>query len=193
MNSETIMNREDEENEVWRELDKFAFLGSILAIILLIATYFIVAGWESLPKTPKDFLLAVITNLIPGFLLVVFAYILFRKLQHLRARRDRRSLVEELMSPINSKLDEYSVSNKAELEAVQALLRDMKSSVEKLQLSQAAYMGLFDRVLEGLLHRPDMVGSAEKTGVGRSPRLPRPKNASRTGRTVAALEEDADE
>jgi len=94
---------EQREKDLWKELDRLAFLVSVLAVIILTIAYFIIAwtvpGADAL-NIAREFALEVIANLIPTFLLFAGAYALFRRIQTMKSDRE----IEELTSKVTAKV-----------------------------------------------------------------------------------------
>ena len=88
------------EKEVWKELDRLTFLASIVAIVILVAIYFIIGEMkpseESIWNTVKVFVQDIIINLIPVFLLFMGSYAVFRRIQTLRSERETEDLASKV-------------------------------------------------------------------------------------------------
>lgn len=89
------------EEALWKEVDKLAFWSSAIAIVLLSASYFIIPSFTS-NDLVRDFLLGIITNLIPVFLLFALSYAFLRRIQAIRSDRDNEILIQRITSTIRS-------------------------------------------------------------------------------------------
>ena len=92
------------EKNLWKELDRIAFIASAVAIVLLCVAYYFIGLTNPTPGTSnfvlRAFMLDVIANLIPAFLLFAGSYAVFRRIQALRSQRE----VEELASTVSAKV-----------------------------------------------------------------------------------------
>ena len=96
------------EKDLWKEIDRFAFWTSLLAIIILTVAYFLIAGvWTGeaqLLNVTQIFLLNVIANLIPVLFLFASSYALFRRIQTLKAEREVEELSQQIAEKVATKV-----------------------------------------------------------------------------------------
>ncbi len=85
-----------------QEFDRWTFWGAISLIIILIGVYFLIAiVFKNLIFTElKDFILAILSNIIPTFILFIFSYFLFRKIQNIRDDHHEQRLVSLIKEEI---------------------------------------------------------------------------------------------
>lgn len=98
------------EAKLWKELDWLRVLLAIAVIIILTIAYFSVSQWKA--NVWRDFVLNIIANSIPTFLLFVLAYFLFRRIEELRSERD----ADELANKVAQKFAELVSSQVTALE-----------------------------------------------------------------------------
>jgi hypothetical protein len=109
------------EKKLWDVVNWLQVLLSILVIILLGVAYFAVAKWQAIDDIWRGFLLSIIGNLIPTFILFAGAYFLFRGLNDLRSEQNADEIAEKILtrlieSPkisLNPKIPENNVSDPA--------------------------------------------------------------------------------
>lgn len=100
-----------QDDDVWKELDRLAFIATIVIIFLLLIAYFLIAQsprpenkyWD----ITRTFLLDVIPNLLPTFLLVAGSYALIRRIQTIRERKQADLLSEQIASKVADKIFEF--------------------------------------------------------------------------------------
>jgi hypothetical protein len=109
---------------LWKELDWLRVLLAIAVIIILTIVYFSVSKWEA--NEWRDFVLNIITNLIPTFLLFVLAYFAFRRIEELRSERD----ADELANKVAQKFAELVSAQAATLEENESLQLPKFSDLE---------------------------------------------------------------
>lgn len=91
-------------DELWRALDRLATMGSVAVIAVLTFIYFQLPAWTSLNQQWRDFLSAIITNLIPVYFLFVVSYVLLRQIQRVRYKSDAKELANQVASEIKFSL-----------------------------------------------------------------------------------------
>jgi hypothetical protein len=97
------MNNKKREEALWKELDNLAFWLSAVAIIILCVVYFILPSLVTSPFL-LNFLLSIITNLIPVCLLFVLSYTFLRRIQTIRSDKDNEILIMQISSTIRGEL-----------------------------------------------------------------------------------------
>lgn len=100
------MNRSnsDRTKRLLKQIDEVTFATSAIIIFLLTTAYFIID--HSVGNTQiRSFFLAVITNLIPTFLLFSFSFVLLRKIQKIRTEQETDNLVEQISERIRAECD----------------------------------------------------------------------------------------
>ncbi len=85
------------EAKLWREISWRDLLLAVFVTIALIIGYFYVARLDLLENVIREFLLSIISNLIPTPLLFIIAYILFHKLEELRSERDADEIADKVV------------------------------------------------------------------------------------------------
>jgi uncharacterized membrane protein YhaH (DUF805 family) len=91
------------ENELLKELDRLAFIGSAFLMLILIVVYFVVDQGTH-HSIVQDFVLSVVTNLIPVLIIFVASYVLFRRVQEIRSEKSTFNLVEQMIKRIGALL-----------------------------------------------------------------------------------------
>jgi len=97
------MENTNREQELWKEIDKLAFWSSFIAIILFATAYFLIANFLT-NGILRDFLLGIISNIIPVFLAFSVSYIFLRKIQAIRSETDNEKLANHISSTVLSML-----------------------------------------------------------------------------------------
>lgn len=92
------------EKKLWKENDWLRVLLSTLFIILLGVAYFTIAKLQGIDALWQNFILNIIANLIPTFLLFLGAYFIFRRSDELRSEKDAEELADKLTAKINEAL-----------------------------------------------------------------------------------------
>lgn len=96
-------NRED---KLFKELDRLAFISSTFLIVVLIVIYFVVA--QSTPTSViREFILAIITNLIPVLIIFVISYVLLRHFQEIRSEKDTNNLIEQMSKRLEALFSQH--------------------------------------------------------------------------------------
>lgn len=104
------MNHRKREEELWKEIDRLALWSSAIAILLLTLAYFLVPNFVQ-NTLIRDFLLGIITNLIPVFLLFALSYVFLRRIQTIRSERDTENLVRKITNTVRSILVDTQLSS----------------------------------------------------------------------------------
>ena len=76
-------------NEIFKEIDRLAYLLSIFLLIILVLLYFVIP-LMALSTYTESFLTDLITNFIPTILLFDISYIAIRKFQNLRNKYEQQ-------------------------------------------------------------------------------------------------------
>jgi len=92
-----------------RQLDKWAIIVAIGAIIVLSVAYFVLGSFSLSPGSiwdmARQFSMSLITNLIPVFLLFAITYALFLQPQQIKSEQEIESLVGKICEAISSNLE----------------------------------------------------------------------------------------
>src|SRR5579884_971439 len=101
----------DDKSTVWEELYKIRFWIALAATLVSTLVYALL--WFSNPSNPsqgswlvflpavgRDYLMNLITNFVPTFLIIVVGYVLFRKLQAIKSKEERDAFVTEITKGI---------------------------------------------------------------------------------------------
>lgn len=108
-----VMNHRKREEELWKEIDRLALWSSTIAILLLTLAYFLIPNFVQ-NTLIRGFLLGIITNLIPVFLLFALSYVFLRRIQTIRSERDTENLVRRITSTVRSILIDDQLSNQGD-------------------------------------------------------------------------------
>ncbi len=98
----------DDKSTVWEELYKIRFWIAIAATLVSTLVYVLLwlsnrpkgSWWVSLPTVGSEYLMNLITNFVPTFLIIVVGYVLRRKLQVIKSKEERHALVTEITEEI---------------------------------------------------------------------------------------------
>lgn len=127
------MSKESRESELWRELDKLAFWLSAITLTLLTIAYFLVASFLDPLLLLRNFLLAIITNLIPIFLIFALSYAFLRRIQFIRSERDNETLSQKIASAVYLLLQSDLQDNQQNvINTVASIKSDIASSSSSL-------------------------------------------------------------
>ena len=102
-------NDSSDNRELWSALERIAALASIAIVISLSYLYFQIPSWQILSEDARDFVMALIVNVIPVYILFVISYFLFRKIQILRASEDKQELAQYIATKIHAENKKPSV------------------------------------------------------------------------------------
>jgi len=83
--------------DLLREYDRIALIGSAVTVALLILAYFSFALTNVIPPTVREFLLSVIANLIPVFIVLGTSYALFRTISGIQRQSEMDYLAQSLI------------------------------------------------------------------------------------------------
>jgi hypothetical protein len=100
--------REEREKQLLSELDRLAFIASGIAIAILASLYFVV-GLQVQSANPfllvaREFVLAIITDLIPILIIFLISYTLFRRIQTIKAEQQTSDLAVQIAQEIRATL-----------------------------------------------------------------------------------------
>jgi hypothetical protein len=139
------MTNKKREEALWKEVDNLAFWSSAISTVLLGASYFIIPSFIK-NDLVREFLLGIITNLIPVFLLFALSYAFLRRIQAIRSDRDNEVLIQQITSTIRSDvLNELANAQKVvatELARVQTQVKNLGQTVQE-QVQQKKVQILF--------------------------------------------------
>jgi len=98
------------ERDPFDAFEFFTIGAGIITLILLSLGYFGVPSLAFLDQATKDFLQAVITNLVPTLLIFVLAYaLLYRRIEKLRSERETQRLVQATADEVAKRLYAQSI------------------------------------------------------------------------------------
>lgn len=99
-----------------RQFDRYTIIGAIVSILGLSIAYFVLGLLKISPGSiwdmARQFAMALITNLIPVFLLFAVTYLLFRQVQQIKSEQEIQSLVEKIQIAVGGSLADLSVELK---------------------------------------------------------------------------------
>jgi hypothetical protein len=85
---------------LWEELDRIAYFSSIGACVFFSIVYFLLWFWnpakDSFSVAIREFFLALITNLVPIFLIFALSYALLRRIQFIRSEQESDALATDI-------------------------------------------------------------------------------------------------
>lgn len=186
------MKKNNYNKEIWEAIDRSTILVSLLMIVLMCIFYFYILESVWLEVNVKTFLLDIITNIIPVFVVFIFSYFLIRKFQKLRANVEKDTLLDEIEKKINETQNPRLENVERELEKINQNLNEVNKSIEK---NNNQIEKLWDKLPILNPESLQMVGSFFKNNLKDPPRLPQTIESSKTGQNLALLEggEDDDE
>lgn len=121
------------EKKLWEVVNWLQVLLSILVIILLGVAYFAIAKWQVIDDVWRGFLLSIIGNLIPTFILFAGAYFLFRGLDELRSEKGADEIADKVISRL---VEIAKVSSDTAGDVNNPVKRPIKFSVLYLKLDR---------------------------------------------------------
>lgn len=101
---------------IWTEIERIAFLSSVVAILAFTGLYFLVQTYMQKESPWYDFLLGVITNIIPIFLVFLFSYVFLRRIQAIRSQQNSEQFISKISRQVNADL-------RHELQEIESRLR----------------------------------------------------------------------
>lgn len=99
------MKSNNREQELLGALDRLIFVIAAVALIVLTASYFILPELLTIPLSVKDFLQAIITNLIPVLLLFILSYVAYRRIQSIRSQHEIEVLANFVAANVVSQIE----------------------------------------------------------------------------------------
>lgn len=181
------MQEHERMEKVFKELDRLSFWGSIILIATLTMFYFFISQMGFISDNIKAFLIGIITNLIPTFLLFCISYFLIRRFQILRTEFSQKAAADDLAKAITPILDQRIATL---LNSVNEKLSSISNSQEQIKQDvhevQESLMSLWQqqensqKIIDGLIDKlpiatpktmADFLGSVNK--ISRNPRLPK--------------------
>jgi heme/copper-type cytochrome/quinol oxidase subunit 2 len=99
------------ESDLWKQIDRLIFIISVLGLIILVGAYFIIANLQTIDAIIRNFVLNIIVNIIPTFLLFIGAYLVFRHIEKLRSERDTDELADKVLLKLTQALSEARANN----------------------------------------------------------------------------------
>ena len=150
--------------EIFKEIDRLAYLLSIFLLVILVLLYFVIP-LVNLTSYFADFLTSLITNLIPTILLFDTSYIVIRRFQTLRNKYDQQTffnrLVTELKNIINTQVEflaEKISQNQIRLESLEQQVKEVSEIKNYYLLSDFRQ------------EPPETIGDARKLRFGQLPK-----------------------
>lgn len=180
------MRRNSEGDRYWLAMDRMIFLSTIVLLTILFLVYFYVIPQLPWSENAKSFWMAIVTNIIPVFLLSSIFYALFRNDQELREEYERRNLASVILEQLLPHLD-----------CLQQNIEDIQSEILQIKERQVES----SRAIEDFLYhtnrseQPRMPASLQKVreSNSRTPGLPSTRRGSSTRLTIEYLEGDDNE
>ncbi|MEZ4736619.1 MAG: hypothetical protein R3E79_56765 [Caldilineaceae bacterium] len=106
-------DNKNHQRELLNELDRLAFWSCAIVIVILSVTYFLIAFFMTKYSILQNFLLGILTNLIPLPLLFALSYAFLRKIQAIRAVQDAAEQMEKIAGIVKQSLRDELVSSHA--------------------------------------------------------------------------------
>ncbi|MBN1538291.1 MAG: hypothetical protein JW908_16260 [Anaerolineales bacterium] len=110
-------------NDIWKEIERFSFLASIIILLVLAVIYWLIAQSPQpnikLWDIARTFALDVISNLFPTFFLFALSYALIHRIQIIRDENQANVLAETIAliisEKLSMKLDNIETENNAQI------------------------------------------------------------------------------
>lgn len=99
------MKSNGREQELLGALDRLIFVIAAVALVVLTASYFILPSISTISQPVKDFLQAIITNLIPVLLLFILSYVAYRRIQSIRSQHDTEVLANFVAGSVINQIE----------------------------------------------------------------------------------------
>ena len=96
MSKSEIRNNDIHNDRLWAAIDRLAVIASIVIVAFLSYVYFQLPKWSAIPELARGFLMAVIANIIPVYILFMVSFFLFREIQKSRDRESSRVLAKQI-------------------------------------------------------------------------------------------------
>jgi|WetSurMetagenome_2_1015567.scaffolds.fasta_scaffold328571_1 hypothetical protein len=133
-----IMNTSEKRNtsELIKEIDRIAYVLSILLIMGLIALYYFL--WQNKSSFSNlnafyDLGLSLIPNFIPVLVVFVISYAIFRNIQRIRSLNEKEELTENIAQKTNSILSPLMVDIKTRIGHINRLVTDsIETGIEQV-------------------------------------------------------------
>ncbi len=190
------MNDSNRHPTLWEDLERLAAIFCLVGIGILAIVYFFVAAQtaQTIPLQVRDFVLALIMNLIPMLLIVVVSYTLFRRILETRSTEDRAVLAGLVASSVRQSVANEFLTQSERLEEQERAMRQLTAAVERLQVEMQNQNELTKSIMNGVLTKtlPYMMriavgGSLEKVRTDRQPKLPSNQKSEPTRRHLESL------
>lgn len=137
---------DDQTRRALRILDEWGLLAACGISLFLSLLYFWPVG--SLPTELRDFLRALIANVIPVLLLFATSYLVLRKVQALRAEVDREALVDAISTKTRTVLADQFDQIALKVESTSQLVRDWDEKGVERVCTEAETSAISARELE---------------------------------------------
>ncbi|ALB42428.1 MULTISPECIES: hypothetical protein [Nostocales] len=151
------------QTELLAEVERLIFIVAIVALITLVATYFVVSSIQNIPPGILEFLKSILTNLIPVPFLFILSFVIYRRIQSIRHKNDTEKLSELLVEDVVKKLREPTTKI-GHLLKIEEILSKFDIETMSQLLKEAHYAGivavhqsLYDKDFEKLIGRSKKV------------------------------------
>lgn len=121
---------ESREKKLLQELDRLALVASIVSIIIFGVVYFVVANAPDIPLVVSEFVLGLILNLIPIFLIFIVSYLLIRRIQTIKSERETEDLASKVVDEFQQRfVQQQGTSSQRESHLKDLLIQSKDSGV----------------------------------------------------------------
>lgn len=104
----TQNSKNDNTNDLWKALDRLAAIASVILVLALTYLYFQLPSWSFLPQHVREFLMAILTNIIPVYILFAVSYFLLRQIQKIRDRQKNEDVAKQIAQEVMDVLQQGS-------------------------------------------------------------------------------------
>lgn len=124
------------------EIDRIAYFTSFLVILLLLVLYYILWQWKKksgidapIDEGLIEFLISIITNIIPVFLGIIISYAVFRRIQSVKSEQDKKDLVMQISQETQQKFGEkiIEIQNSNNIDTLSSILQAINNSQKELE------------------------------------------------------------
>lgn len=97
-------HRKNHHVELWKAIDTLAAIIALIIVAILAYFYFEIPAWTFFSKEVRNFLMTLITNFIPIYILFSISFFLFKKLQEIRTDQDINFLSQTIANEVLASL-----------------------------------------------------------------------------------------
>jgi hypothetical protein len=171
-----FMKNRDSTEDIFKEIDKIALLLSVGVLIFLIVLYFWFLEIATVSENVRQFAEAIITNLIPTFLLFCVSYLLIRRFQILRTKHSQQQFVDDITKAIDPVMSNKIAGLNGSIEKLAERIREVQETLMSLWQNQEYSQRTIDQLIAKLpvTTFEDVAGFyGSENKISKNPRLPK--------------------